>query len=323
MHEWKNREIIAGLVALIVLSLIAMFLIVKREINVDKQNTKEVNVASTANITSEAEIERTEENVQETAVDSLQNSEFKETQDSSFGSTTEEYYSAKKMQEYTEGDWQLEELYSYWSEYKLDAVADLIRLPRVRAITDSLSGTDNYYYYGDTDKNGLPHGNGLAIYAENTYYCGDFKHGMRDGEGMWLKIYPDKPVTVNGSKGVIEHSYNGEFANDYPNGKGQEHFEYDFEQMENVYNFANVIGTFKDGYYDGEMYIMTISDETHTRDWSANAKKGVFQPLVNRTNVLGKVAVWKYLENEDESTDVFEWMFPEENKNFGVYGLKK
>ena len=174
------------------------------------------------------------------------------------------FHTEPKYKEYKgEEMWQMEEIYHYWMDYKLDAVDDLIHLPRVRTITNELKGSNDFYYYGQTDGKGKPSGSGLAVYADNTYYCGDWKDGKRHGKGMWWKIFPDKTGTINGVPGVTAHSYNGTWANDYPNGEGQEHFDFDYSLVKGEYVITNVIGNFKDGYYDGSTkknYFM-IGDE--------------------------------------------------------------
>ena len=163
---------------------------------------------------------------------------------------------------------------------------------------------------------------GVAVYANNTYYCGDWKNGKRHGKGMWLRLFPDKPSTVNGVTGVLEHSYNGQWENDLPNGNGQEHIEYDLEVMEGSDIILNVIGSFKDGYYNGELYIMTIEKSGSTTDWEASAQKGVFDYFHNRYSTTGKLPVWERMEEVEEGTQ-YRWLDEPENVNWGISGLKK
>ena len=92
--------------------------------------------------------------------------------------------------------------------------------------------------------------------------------------------------------------------------------------MKGEYIITNVIGGFKDGYYDGELYIMTIEGENNTTEWEAVAKKGVYSYCDERINTSGKRTVWdkmRHLENQDNH----RWMNEKENTNFGIYGLKK
>ena len=346
MKELKNKEVVIGLITLIILCILAIFLILKREFPQEQKNkvsVEEINIenaasqehtasmevenglfasekekdAMEAEQIKEAEAEKSQK--QSSDVDSVQNLGLKEYTDG-----LSEFYTAPQYAEYTGEDmWQLEELFAYWDDYQLDAVDDLIRLPRLRtAFTNELTGTNEFYYYGSFNRAGQPDGRGVAVYANNTYYCGDWKNGKRHGKGMWLRLFPDKPSTVNGVTGVLEHSYNGQWENDLPNGNGQEHIEYDLEVMEGSDIILNVIGSFKDGYYNGELYIMTIEKSGSTTDWEASAQKGVFDYFHNRYSTTGKLPVWERMEEVEEGTQ-YRWLDEPENVNWGISGLKK
>ena len=346
MKELKNKEVVIGLIALIILCILAIFLILKREFPQDQKNkvsVEEINIENAASQENTAsmevenglfvsekennameaeqikEPEAEESQKQSSDVDSVQNLGLKE-----YTGGLSEFYTAPQYAEYTGEDmWQLEELFAYWDDYQLDAVDDLIRLPRLRtAFTNELTGTNEFYYYGSFNRAGQPDGRGVAVYANNTYYCGDWKNGKRHGKGMWLRLFPDKPSTVNGVTGVLEHSYNGQWENDLPNGNGQEHIEYDLEVMEGSDIILNVIGSFKDGYYNGELYIMTIEKSGSTTDWEASAQKGVFDYFHNRYSTTGKLPVWERMEEVEEGTQ-YRWLDEPENVNWGISGLKK
>lgn len=328
MRELKNKELIAGLIILILLSITAMVLIVKKEVKKSPDKKAQVienvtEVSSEDSVQKNTEEKSTVENDTQTSTEASDSISKKNNNKMQNAQTGEKYVPAV-MKEYKGETWQLEELYNYWDQYQLNAVEDLIRLERVRTITDELKGTNNFYYYGSTDKNGKPDGKGLAVYANNAYYCGEWKGGLRSGEGMWLQIYPDKAATINGVKGVVEHSYNGMFLNDYPNGTGQEHFDYDMSILDRDDAYNNVIGNFKDGYYDGELYIMTINRRNSTTDWNADAKKGVYLKLEDVSiSASGDEAVWENEEEDGLDQEDFLWMHPSKNGNFGIYGLKK
>ena len=53
--------------------------------------------------------------------------------------------------------------------------------------------------------------------------------------------------------------YSGQWADDRPNGKGQEHYDYDPEYMNSVDIYLqNIIGVFSEGLYNGSMYVITV-----------------------------------------------------------------
>ena len=366
MKGIKNKEIIIGLIALIFLCIMAIILILKREVADDEVTTPAIEVQEIVTkeeiahneqvVTKEelvikeehaekvTETEGAKESLQESLTDEVDNIGIKDgplsvtkendkteiskgeiisNKKQNAESKSNEFHTEPKYREYTgEEMWQLEELYYYWMEYKLEAVDDLIRLPRVRMITNELKGSNDFYYYGQKDNKGNPSGSGLAVYADNTYYCGEWKNGKRHGKGMLLKIFPDKTGTINGVQGVTEHSYNGTWANDYPNGEGQEHVSYDMTVATGEYIITNVIGNFKDGYYDGELYIMTEQGENGYIDWEATAERGVFKHCSNVPDSPGRYQVWERMTLTDDEKINYRLMYDKDNMGFGIFGLK-
>lgn len=341
MKDLKNKEIIIGLIALIFLSVLAIILIIKREMPkeekryqkaaveeflIDKEDKQEMDYeedAITDNVAAQANVALAEE-ADEASKDSLAIAEAKANL-AIYPKEPNKYHTEPQYKEYT-GDemWQMEEIYNYWDEYKLEAVDDLIHLPRVRTLTNELEGTNSFYYCGSKDSKGNPHGKGLAVYEGNAYYFGEWKNGKRSGAGMYWKIYPDKTGSLNGVPGVIEHIYNGSWLNDYPNGEGQEHVTYDCDIMEGDYIINNVIGNFVDGYYDGELYIMTIEGKGNTVDWEAKAERGVFEYCDKTYSAMGRRKVWERMEwSESKGDDNYAWIYEKENTEYGIFGLKK
>lgn len=151
---------------------------------------------------------------------------------------------------------QMSEMKGYWEAKNMEAVEDLAYLPRYRAASEKLNGTTKYYYFGDTDGDKRPNGMGLAMYADNQYYYGEWKNGARSGNGMWIKYYVyDQNANAKDSI-YLQHSYSGTWANDLPNGEGAEHYDFIDENLEvNVGYNRNFIGNFKNGLYHGEIYI--------------------------------------------------------------------
>ena len=356
MKEWKDKEVIIGLVIIIILGAIALFLLIRREVNLSKNEPMilEETYEQTESDISEEEIQEEiiqeeiipEENViimeteeemedeKEPALDNVQivteetSKQFSEEEKKNFklyDILGNEKYVAASLTERKQDDDQLKELYDYWEQYKLDAVGDLVRLERLQKISEELKGKNKFYYYGSFDRLGRPSGKGLAVYENNTYYFGEWKEGLRHGKGMWMEIavYTEENKDMN--KGVIEHSYNGQWSKDLPNGEGQEHFTYDYDVLKNTElpdgkYIANVIGDFKDGYYHGEMYVMTVDHEGNSKDWSGICKDGVWEPVIkgNTTD-----AVWESYEKDEQGNSAYHYMFPQENKNYGIIGLKK
>lgn len=353
MKEFKNKEVIVGLVIIVILAVIAVFLLIRREMN---QSNREVQVSSeesvgtdgygengqnrgeTISITGEESGPRNEAGSEwptaEAGVSSngtgvsanttslqvkADNTDININLYSILG---EENYKPATLVERKEEDDQLAELFGYWDAYKMEAVHDLLRLERIQAISTQLDGTNKFYYYGDVDQLGRPSGSGLAVYGNNTYYCGGWKEGLRSGKGMWLQIaiYDESNLKLN--LGLVEHMYNGNWSKDLPNGQGQEHFQFDYAVLNQQDNktILNVIGDFKDGYYNGEMYVMTTNNFGVTSDWSGICKKGVWDILLPGSVTDG---VWRSYETDEQGDYEYHFMFPEDNVKQGIYGLKK
>lgn len=342
MRELKSKEIIIGLIIIIILGIIALFLLIRREKKVtppkqgigientlqkdwyeESSPTEGKTTASGGESSRPAgEEENTsgenkEQNTSQ-AEPVQENSGFQETAEL-YKILGQEKYQAFSLVERKADDGQLKELFDYWDAYKMEAVNELLRLERIKEISAQLNGTNKFYYYGAVDSLGRPHGRGLAVYRNNTYYCGDWKEGLRSGQGMWLQVaIYDEADEKN--LGVLEHMYNGRWSKDLPNGQGQEHFSYDHHVL-NIKDkiITNVIGNFKDGYYHGEMYIMTTDSRGDTKEWDGICKKGVWDILLEGSTTKG---VWRSTEMNQGDYEYY-FMFPEDNVNQGIYGLKK
>nr|WP_297766915.1 hypothetical protein [uncultured Butyrivibrio sp.] len=208
----------------------------------------------------------------------------------------------------------LAEMLAYWDANNGDAIRDLAHLERYEAMSYSLKGTNNFYYYGETNEEGLPNGHGAAVYANNQYYFGEWANGIRSGAGTWFAFYPDYDTYV-----VKEHMFSGEFAGDLPNGEGQEHYDYNQQYMndKDIY-IQNAIGNFANGLYDGEMYLITVNNNLEIKEWKGNCYKGTLEIIPNSSkDNKGYIPVFTNMENSDNHM----WMPEEKTKNVGVSGM--
>jgi hypothetical protein len=209
---------------------------------------------------------------------------------------------------------QMNEMASYWSQGNMDAVRDLGNLDRFEAMSYKLNGTKDFFYYGDVDANGVPNGKGLACYANDQYYYGDFVDGVRSGEGCWISFYPEYDQNV-----VKEHMYSGKWSGDLPNGEGQEHYDYDQNYMndEDIY-VQNAIGGFKDGLYNGRMYMITVNSSYETKEWYGDCENGTWKQVANTSkDSEGRSAVM----DEKDNTDNHIWMVQDKMKDNGIHGI--
>lgn len=214
----------------------------------------------------------------------------------------------------------LKEAYPYFADNNQDAIWDLAHLKRYVKLSGQLDGTGEYYYQGDVDGNGKPHGTGLAIYEKNSYYFGQWSHGERSGTGTWYRYYIGRRNKENAMGVYMSHSYAGEWKNNLPNGQGAEHYDVDISKLEPTRKIMiqNVVGNFTDGLYDGDMFANTVDYIGNVQEWDGIAQKGVFT-LWRDMSAIGECSVWRYREDKNVCLDIDQ----SENKNQGIRELLK
>ena len=68
---------------------------------------------------------------------------------------------------------------------------------------------------------------------------------------------------------------------------------------------------------------MTVDGTGNSTDWIAAAKKGVFEPIEDvSVSAMGKKAVWENTSSGSNKENHY-WLSDEENKGYGIFGLKK
>ncbi len=209
---------------------------------------------------------------------------------------------------------QLKEMYTYWEDGNTAAVRDLAHLERFEAMSYTLTGSSDFYYYGERDEMGLPSGTGLAVYSSGQYYFGSWAGGVRSGEGTWFCFYPSYSDNV-----ISEHLYSGGWANDLPDGKGQEHLDYISDRMNSrdIY-LQNAIGGFSKGLYNGDMYIITVAPDNDTTEWVGKCERGSFEQIpyaaIDKNGFLPVM-------DERENSENHLYFSEKSNKNNGVTGI--
>lgn len=208
---------------------------------------------------------------------------------------------------------QLKEMMTYWADNHQKALDDLANLDHFKAMSWSLKGTKNFYYFGDVDGNGQPHGTGIAVYADNQYYYGSWQNGLRSGNGTWIHYHIHEKT--NTTDLYTYHQYTGQWKNDLPDGEGSEHYDYDMELLEENTGYnANLIGSYMQGLVNGEFYLTNIYCDGNVKEWHADASMGVWMARNDQTDKEGRCPV--YVEDRDD--DNYIWMHPKDNRNIGV-----
>ena len=213
----------------------------------------------------------------------------------------------------------LAEMMDYWSKGNVEAVEDLSGLSHYRAMSASLQGPSYFYYYGDRNEAGKPDGTGIAVYGEDQYYYGQWADGARSGEGTWLKMYYYSASDTESDRALISHSYNGSWQNNLPNGEGHEQYgiDTDLAPVGSRY-WQNVIGSFQNGLYNGEMYIVTEDAGGNLQEWYGNATQGVFETFEGRDQE-GRVPICQGAQNPDSHL----WIQPLDNMDLGLTEIRE
>lgn len=211
----------------------------------------------------------------------------------------------------------LNEMTPYFADNNLEAVWDLAHLKRYIKLSEGLKGTNTFYYQGDLDEEGKPHGRGLAIYESNSYYYGAWVHGLREGDGRWYHFYIDESDEITLNQIYTAHSYSGNWKNDLPNGEGAEHFDLDTGWTDGPdMVITNVIGNFTDGLYDGDMFANTVNYYGKLNEWNAVARNGEFK-LWKKMKSTGECSVWRNADDKNLYIEIDK----SENKNQGITEL--
>lgn len=208
----------------------------------------------------------------------------------------------------------LMEMSGYWEQDNMEAVRDLAHLAWFMKMSASIADEDTFYYYGERNAQGQPEGTGIACYADNEYYYGQWSQGKREGTGEWVKYYVYYDDDTVSDRAYTLHMYMGEWAGDLPNGSGQEHYELDLSQAAKKDRYLqNVIGSFQDGMYSGEMYLTTLNWDGNQEEWNGMAEGGVWSPYGAATN---KKEVPVCQDVDDDAN--YLWILVRNNKDRGI-----
>lgn len=210
-------------------------------------------------------------------------------------------------------DEQLKEMMTYWADNNQKALDDLAKLDRFIAMSWRLKGSDDFYYYGDRNAGGLPEGKGIAVYADNQYYYGDWKNGERSGNGTWIHYHIH--FDDNKTDLYTYHQYTGGWAEDLPFGEGSEHYDYNVSLFKEREGYdTNRIGSYAGGLVNGEFYITSLFSDESIKEWNARGEKGSWSYLTELKDAKGNRPVYVEIENPENYT----WIHPRQNVNIGV-----
>lgn len=194
----------------------------------------------------------------------------------------------------------LQPLYARFAADDLDGAKALMRQETYKAMSAAL--TDGYLYY---EEGGAA---GLAVYPNDFYYYGAWENGRRSGHGLWLR------AVYAADSSEESYLYDGEWADDAPNGAGtilrvrnQEKIE-----MEPGYTTSvrtEVTGSFANWLYHGEIHEVWYMNDGETHIWTPiTAVDGIYQeaPELYRPNThLREGEYIVAVDQNNESTDLW------------------
>ena len=127
---------------------------------------------------------------------------------------------------------------------------------------------------------GIPNGNGMMLEVSGDKYEGDFVRGKKSGMGKLMYLSPEE---------VHKTDYEGEFKDNYPNGKGVLRFE----------NGSMYKGEFKDGKMQGKgmMDIRKMRGESdHVEIYEGDFANDLFEGygVLKENDVIVYKGYWRY-----------------------------
>ena len=140
MKAWKtfkDKEVVVGLIIIIILAAIALSLLIRREVQHQEKETIATGVSDDEEVVLYEEAEEIALSSIHivTQDDTNKVSQKQKKEVSLYGILGSEKYTPCSLTERKQEDGQLKELFEYWDAYKLDAVAELVRLERLQKVS--------------------------------------------------------------------------------------------------------------------------------------------------------------------------------------------
>lgn len=131
---------------------------------------------------------------------------------------------------------------------------------------------EDIFYFIPGEKGEAKTGKGLGIYkVEGGYwfYYGDLVNGIREGNGKW---FAEVAEDDDNEKYWL---YDGEWKDDYPNGKGS------YRDIWGTESIVIVEGNFVDGKVDGKILLTQIGEDEEFHG-EFNAENGIPEKIIDR-----------------------------------------
>lgn len=169
----------------------------------------------------------------------------------------------------------LEPLVEIFAAKDFDSIKETLRAEEYVSFSDEVIG-DTSYYLGDYSDDGSREGVGIAVYENGYYYYGEFHDNVRSGQGFIMRAaYAD-------SSSIGSFIYDGEWADDKPNGAGKAISNY-YRDRISASDFVTkeIAGNYSDGLEDGEMTLTGKTKSGAQRVFKYKTREGVAEKSSN------------------------------------------
>ena len=176
-----------------------------------------------------------------------------------------------------------------------DAIKDKLREEEYVAFADEVIG-DNSYYLGDYDVDGKREGYGVAVYENGYFYYGQFHDNVRSGQGVMMR------ASYSESSSIGSFIYDGEWADDKPNGNGVAKSNY-FKDRISASDFATkeISGNYTNGLENGTMTLVGVTRGGQKRTFKYNTKDGIAEKSSNEDSGVKGQYIIAQTDDKSES----------------------
>lgn len=167
---------------------------------------------------------------------------------------------------------QLSELYNRFDSGNIESAVELAKQNDYRDMNGDI--TDGKLYYEEGGQSAL------GVYPDGFYYFGNWKDGERSGHGIWIQIPEDDSASGEHSS-LRYYMFEGEWANDAPNGEGVSSRFFDDKNNEGSTSNKEdrISGNYTNGLANGSMSKNIMREDGSVITYTVNAVNGVDQSI--------------------------------------------
>lgn len=215
----------------------------------------------------------------------------------------------------------MEKVYAYMEAQDYEAMLSVDGSEEAADLAGSLGSGRSYVYFPENTADDHGMGTGIYTFGEGYYYFyyGNYANGERTGNGVIFIKNGEYQYTV----------FEGEWANDAPNGYGEERIENEKSTNDYVVHSKVKHGNLKEGLWDGKVEVI-LTDGSGSYDLSFEAVSGI--PTEDKTEEINYELWWFDMSDLDDGEYVYAYEYNENTgscwyakvkrgKRLGIYGF--